>query len=78
MDEIHAISAQVNTMLTNEVDWLNQLYIRRSNLVFTNVSVPEKEIVFQVEDNVRKMIDEMGLPKVKEDVNKAHRLEKIK
>ena len=45
-------------------------------MVFKNVFVPEKETVAQVEDNVRNMIDAMGLSKVKQD--KAHRLGKIK
>ena len=39
--------------------------------------MPEKETVAQVEDNVRNMIDAMGLSKVKQD-DKAHRLGKIK
>lgn len=46
-------------------------------MVFKNVFVPEKETVAQVEDNVRNMIDAMGLSKVKQD-DKAHRLGKIK
>ena len=78
LEEKVNITAHVNSVLTKEVDRLNQ-YTRRSNLVIRKVWAPEEESVEQVEGKVREILKKMDLPKdVINDFDKAHRLGKVK
>ena len=51
LEEKQVVSSHVNSLLSKEVDRLNQ-YTRRSNLVLRNVFAPENESVEQVEEKV--------------------------
>ena len=77
LEDKQATLSHVNSMLSEEVDRLNQ-YTRRSNIVIKNVFAPEKETVEQVEEQVKKIINKMGIPEVLPDFDKAHRLGKVK
>ena len=77
LQDKQGVLSQVNSMLSLEVDRLNQ-YTRRSNVVIKNVFAPENETVPQVEEEVKKIITNMGLPEVIPDFDKAHRLGKIR
>lgn len=77
LEETQAILTHVNSMLSKEVDRLNQ-YTRRSTIVIRNVFLPEKETVEQVENGVKDIIMKMDLPEVLPDFDKAHRLGKVK
>ena len=77
LQDKQGVFSQVNSMLSLEVDRLNQ-YTRRSNVVIKNVFAPENESVPQVEEEAKKIIVNMGLPEVIPEFDKAHRLGKIR
>ena len=65
-------------LLTAEVDRLSQ-YIRRSNIVVKGVFLPEKGINEDVEKKVCDLVkDEMDIPDIIGDFDKAHRIGKVK
>ena len=72
------ISENVSKQLANEVDRLSQ-YTQRSNVIVRNVFLPEIESNEQINKKVVKIIkDELNLPNVVDDVDKLHRVGKIK
>ena len=72
------ISENVSKQLANEVDRLSQ-YTRQSNVIVRNVFLPENESNEQINKKVVKIIkDELNLPNVVDDVDKLHRVGKIK
>lgn len=73
-----AISENVTKQLANEVDRLDQ-YLRRSNVIVRNVFLPEKETHDQINKKLIKVIKEdLNLPDVVNEVDKLHRVGKIK
>ena len=78
LEEKHVISTHVTDLLTAEVDRLSQ-YIRRSNVVVKGVFLPEKESKEDVEKKVCDLAkNEMGIPDILGDFDKAHRIGKVK
>ena len=77
VEEKQAITSHVNNQLNEEIDRLNQ-YTRSSNLIIRNVLLSEKESPKDVKSKVETMIcNEIKMPDIKSEVEKAHRIGKI-
>lgn len=78
LEEKQSISSHVTSLLTQEIDRLGQ-YQNRYNVIVKGVALPEKEHNDEVEHKICSMIkEEMGIPDVLQDFDKAHRVGKIK
>ena len=78
LEQKQITSTHVTKLLTEGVDRLGQ-YHRRSNVMMRGVFLPEKESNEEVENKVKRIIkDEMGIPEVIGDFDKAHRICNVK
>lgn len=78
LESVKIISANVNDRLVDELDRLDQ-YSRRSNLIIRNVFLPEKETNEEITNKITKVINkDMNLPEAAKDIDKLHRVGKIK
>ena len=78
LESVKLISANVNDRLVDELDRLDQ-YTRRSNLIIRNIFLPEKETNEEISNKITKLISkDMNLPQAANDIDKLHRVGKIK
>ena len=78
LEAAKAISSRVSEELTKELDRLGQ-YTRRSNLVMRNVFLPEKETNEELTEKITKLIKtDLKLPNAAKDIDKLHRIGKVK
>ena len=72
------VSENVTSLLVLEVDRLSQ-YQRRSNVVIRNMFLPENESLERLNNTVVKVIkEELKLPQVVKDIDKFHRIGRVK
>lgn len=78
LESYKIVSARVNDLLSKQLDSLDQ-YSRRSNIIMRNVWLPENETNDQLEKKIKKIISEdMKLPDATKDIDKLHRVGKVK